>query len=233
MPLRPKARLHLADLPDLTPLTDTQRAFLSAYATGVEALVVQGPPGTGKTYLTLWAMLHEALSSKRAKRVVMVRSAVPSRSMGFLPGTDQDKLDVYQAPYRDLCARLFTVPDAYTRLVAQGTIEFVSTSYLRGLTWDDALVLVDECQNMSDRELHTIMTRMGARSRLVFCGDHGQTDLVGRNDVSGWPAFARVVMSLPMVATITYTADEIVRSPLVKAYLLARMAPQETATLPA
>lgn len=225
-PLRPKAKLYRHDLLDVQPLTETQRAFLTAYGTGAEAMVVQGPPGTGKSFLTFWAMLDEALSSKRAKRVVLVRSAVPSRSMGFLPGTDADKLDIYQAPYRDMGARLFGVGDAYARLVAQGTIEFVSTSYLRGLTWDDALVLVDECQNMSDMELHTLMTRMGQRSRIVFCGDSGQTDLVRSGDRSGWAGFSRVVLSLPMVASITYTADEIVRSPLVKAYLLARLAQQ-------
>jgi phosphate starvation-inducible protein PhoH len=226
-PLRPKAKLYRHDLLDVQPLTETQRAFLTAYGTGAEAMVVQGPPGTGKSFLTFWAMLDEALSSKRAKRVVLVRSAVPSRSMGFLPGTDADKLDIYQAPYRDMGARLFGVGDAYARLVAQGTIEFVSTSYLRGLTWDDALVLVDECQNMSDMELHTLMTRMGQRSRIVFCGDQGQTDLVRSGDRSGWAGFSRVVMGLPMVVSITYTADEIVRSPLVKAYLLARLAQQE------
>lgn len=221
--LRPKARLHLADLTPITPLTETQHAFVSAYQSGVEALVVQGPPGTGKTFMALWAALQEALSSKRTRRVILVRSAVPSRSIGFLPGSEQEKLDVYQAPYRDMCARLCGVGDALARLVTQGTIECVSTSYLRGMTWDDAVVIVDECQNMSDMELHTLMTRLGQRSRIVFCGDVGQTDLVRAGDRSGWVGFARVVMGLPMVATITYTAEDIVRSPLVKAYLLARM----------
>lgn len=227
IPVRPKARIHLSDLIHLEPLTDTQRAFLTAYQAGTDAMIVQGPPGTGKTFVALWAAVQEALSSKRARRVIIVRSAVPSRSLGFLPGTEAEKLEVYQAPYRDMCHRLCGVPDAYVRLVAQGTVECVSTSYLRGMTWDDAIVLVDECQNMSDRELHTLMTRMGHRSRILFCGDVGQTDLVGRGDTSGWPVFARVVMGLPMVATITYTAEDIVRSPLVKAYLLARIA-QET-----
>lgn len=211
----------------MQPLTDTQREFLTAYQSNTDALIVQGPPGTGKTFLALWAALQEALSSKRARRVILVRSAVPSRSMGFLPGTEAEKLDVYQAPYRDMCARLCGVGDAYARLVTQGTLECVSTSYLRGMTWDDAIVIVDECQNMSEMELHTLMTRMGQRSRILFCGDVGQTDLMKRGDTSGWPVFGRVVMGLPMVATITYTAEDIVRSPLVKAYLLARMAQQE------
>lgn len=232
IPLRPKARIHLSDLTPVTPLTETQRAFVEAYQSGTEALVVQGPPGTGKTFLALWAAVQEALSSKRARRVIIVRSAVPSRSMGFLPGTEQEKLDVYQAPYRDMCARLCGVGDALARLMAQGTVECVSTSYLRGMTWDDAVVIVDECQNMSDMELHTLMTRMGQRSRIVFCGDSGQTDLVRSGDRSGWAGFAQVVMGLPMVATITYTAEDIVRSPLVKAYLLARMA-QEAPSSPA
>lgn len=226
--LRPKARLHLADLKPVTPLTETQRAFVTAYQAGTEAMIVQGPPGTGKTFLALWAAIQDALSSKH-RRVIVVRSAVPSRSIGFLPGTEGEKLDVYQVPYRDMCARLCGMPDAYARLVAQGTVECVSTSYLRGVTWDDAIVIVDECQNMSEMELHTLMTRIGHRSRILFCGDVGQTDLSHRGDRSGWPMFGRVVMGLPMVTTITYTAEDIVRSPLVKAYLLAWLAQQEQA----
>lgn len=220
---RPKAVLHRAHLTDISPLTETQRQFVEHYTANTEALIVHGAPGTGKTFLSLYHALNEALTSKRQRRVVIVRSAVPSRSMGFLPGTEDDKLGIYQAPYRDMCGRMFQLADAYDRLTTQGTIEFMSTSYLRGMTWDDAIVLVDECQNMSEMELHTIMTRLGQRSRILFCGDVGQTDLTKASDRSGWPAFVSVLQSLPMVATIEYSADDIVRSPLVKAYLLARL----------
>lgn len=221
---RPKAVLHRAHLTEITPLTDTQRQFAEHYTANAEAIIVQGAPGTGKSFLSLYHAVADALTSKRQRRVVIVRSAVPSRSMGFLPGTEDDKLGIYQAPYRDMCGRMFQMADAYDRLVAQGTIEFMSTSYLRGMTWDDAIVIVDECQNMSEMELHTVMTRLGQRSRIIFCGDVGQTDLTKSSDRSGWPAFAAVLQSLPMVKSITYTADDIVRSPLVKAYLLAWIA---------
>jgi len=222
--VKPKSVLNQSHLVEITPLTETQRQFAAHYTDSVEALVVQGAPGTGKTFLSLYHAIAEALASKRRRRVVIVRSAVPSRSMGFLPGSEDDKLGIYQVPYRDMCSRMFQVADAYDRLTAQGTIEFMSTSYLRGMTWDDAIVLVDECQNMSDMELHTIMTRLGQRSRIIFCGDRGQTDLTKSSDRSGWPAFAKILESLPMVVSVMYSAEDIVRSPLVKAYLLSRLA---------
>lgn len=220
---RPGPRLTRAQLYDITPLTDAQRRMLDAYASGAEAIIVHGAPGTGKTFLSLYAGIEDALRNK-SRRVVVVRSAVPSRSVGFLPGTEEEKLNIYQAPYRDMCARLFPYNDAYDRLCKQGTLEFVSTSYLRGMTWDNAIVVVDEGQNMSDMELHTIMTRLGKQSRIIFCGDVGQTDLTKSSDRSGWSAFVRVVSSLPMSDTIEYHPEDIVRSPLVKAYLLARLA---------
>lgn len=219
---RPKALLTRAHLADVTPLTDTQRACCQQYAAGAEVLLWLGTPGTGKTFLAVSQALHDALHTKRHQRIVLVRSAVPSRSVGYLPGTEEDKLAAYQAPYRDICARLFTQVDAYARLVAQGTLEFVSTSYLRGMTWDDAIVIVDECQNMSDMELHTIMTRLGQRSRIIFCGDQGQTDLQRVSDRSGWPTFSEILQAMPMTQVTYFTPDDIVRSPVIKAYILAR-----------
>lgn len=214
--------LNRSHLRDITPLTDAQRQLVERYQANTEVIVAIGTPGTGKTFLSLYHALCESLDTKRTKRVVLVRSAVPSRSVGFLPGTEEEKLEAYQAPYRDMCARLFTMTDAYTRLVTQGTIEFASTSYLRGMTWDDAIVIVDECQNMSDMELHTVMTRLGQRSRVVFCGDVGQTDLTRTTDRSGWPAFHIILSRMPMAATIQFQPDDIVRSSLLKAYIMAR-----------
>lgn len=224
IPSTPRRRLTSQHLREVTPLTATQRQFVTAYHTEVDAMIVDGPPGTGKTYLSLYHMLHDVLTSKRERRLILLRSAVPSRSMGFLPGTEEDKLRSYSAPYRAMCAHLFQQPEAFDHLVAQHTLEFQSTSYLRGLTWDDALILVDECQNMAPQELHTILTRVGQRSRIVFCGDAGQMDLTSSRDTSGWLAFADRLRTLPMVAQVSYTAEDIVRSSLVKAYLLACLA---------
>ena len=216
----PSLRRH--HMQDISPLTKTQRLFIAHYTDQTEALIVDGPPGTGKTFLALYQALDEVLANKHTRRIVLVRSVVPSRSMGFLPGTEEDKMRVYTTPYRDMCAKLFLRNDAYEQLEAQGDIEFMSTSYLRGCTWDDVIVIVDECQNMSGMELHTVMTRLGQRSRILFCGDEGQNDLTHGADRSGWPVFRAILASVPSVVCVTYKTDEIVRSPLVKAYLLAR-----------
>jgi phosphate starvation-inducible protein PhoH len=205
-------------------MTETQRAFCQAYETrAADAFVLHGVAGTGKTFLALAKALQDILTTPAGRRIVLLRSAVPSRDIGFLPGNEAEKMSAYQKPYLDLCARLVNHPQGFAKLQQQHLLEFWSTSYVRGLTIDDAVIIVDECQNMSDMELNSIMTRVGQRSTIVFCGDFRQTDLKKSSDLSGLSEFMHTVALMPMVDVFEFGLDDIVRSPLVKAYLTARM----------
>jgi phosphate starvation-inducible protein PhoH len=216
----PVAKHHLTPL---VPMTDTQRAFCAAYESrAADAFVLHGVAGTGKTFLALAKALQDILTTP-GRRIVLLRSAVPSRDIGFLPGNEAEKMSAYQKPYLDLCARLVNHPQGFQKLQQQQLVEFWSTSYVRGLTIDDAVIIVDECQNMSDMELNSIMTRVGQRSTIVFCGDFRQTDLKKSSDLSGLSEFMQTVALMPMVAVFEFGLDDIVRSPLVKAYLTARL----------
>lgn len=213
----------------VTPLTPVQKTFCVAYDAGQTAFVLHGVAGTGKTFLALYKALQDALGSSGTKRIVIMRSAVPSREIGYLPGSEEEKMAAYQVPYMDLCARLCGHPQAWEKLVAQEIVEFWSTSYIRGVTLDDAIIIVDECQNMTDQELNSIMTRVGARSKILFCGDFRQTDLNRRHDQSGLSDFMRTASMMDEFRIIEFGVDDIVRSSLVKSYIIARLAVQSHA----
>lgn len=156
-------------------------------------------------------------------KLIIIRSAVQTREIGHLPGDLAEKLEQYQLPYKQICQALFGRRDAYSLLVDQGTIEFASTSFVRGLTFDDAVIVVDECQNMTWEELDTITTRVGDRSRIIFCGDYRQTDLKKTGDKSGLFKFLDILKLIKGYSRIEFGVDDIVRSDLVKQYILARI----------
>jgi phosphate starvation-inducible protein PhoH len=211
-------------LQTITPMTETQRAFVSAYDAGGEAFVLHGVAGTGKTFIALYKALQDVIVKSAARRVILIRSSVPSRDIGFLPGDADEKMGAYHRPYMDICARLFKHPQAYEKLAMQEQLEFWSTSFVRGVTLDHAVIVVDECQNMTDMELNSIMTRVGTGSKILFCGDFRQTDLYKKSDASGLIEFMDTVSKMPQFAIFEFGVDDIVRSPLVKSYILARLA---------
>ena len=155
--------------------------------------------------------------------VIIVSSAVPSRDIGHLPGDEKEKTEVYTQPYVSICDDLFSRSDAYQRLKEQKIIEFMITSFIRGITLDDSIIIVDECQNMTDMELNSIITRVGERSKIIFCGDFRQTDLYKKTDMSGLKKFMAIVDMMPSVKTFEFGIDDIVRSSLVKEYIVARL----------
>jgi len=219
----------------VSPLTPAQQQFVTAFDSGTPCIMLHGMAGTGKTFMAVYKALQDVLMSPISppdipRRLILVRSAVPTRDIGFLPGGEAEKLAIYQLPYQDICARLVQHPQGFNKLCEQRRIEFWSTSFLRGLTIDNAVVLVDECQNMTDMELHSIITRLGKNSRILWCGDFRQTDLMkAGTGVSGLHNFMRVLDVMPSktVARIEFGLEDIVRSALVKDYLIAR----ETASL--
>lgn len=213
------------ELKYIIPKTENQCKAFDYYDDGYN-LSLLGYPGTGKSFISLYLALNEIEQNKQnsPKSVTVVRSIVPSRDVGFLPGSAKEKAKVYEAPYIDICNQLYGRGDAYDILQKKGAIHFETTSYLRSITMNDTIIIVDECQNMNDGELHTIMTRVGENSRIIFAGDFGQNDLqFKRGEFSGLAKFQEILDRMNSFARINFNANDIVRSGLVKEYILAKM----------
>jgi phosphate starvation-inducible protein PhoH len=214
---------------DIDPLTDNQRKLFDAYAEG-KHLVAYGCAGTGKTFITLYNALREVLDERTPyEKIYLVRSLVATREIGFLPGSYEDKSDIYQIPYKNMVKYMFQMPsDAefemlYGNLKSQETIKFWSTSFLRGTTLDNSIVIVDEFQNCTSHELDSIITRVGENSKIMFCGDASQSDLQKSNDRNGIIDFMNILRKMPSIDIIEFGVDDIVRSGLVKEYILAKI----------
>lgn len=221
-----KHKVKLADLKQIFPLTHNQETFFNLYRKGAQAFLLHGVAGTGKTYIAMYnAFCEILLPGSPYKKVVIVRSAVPSRDIGHLPGNEKEKTEVYMQPYREIAAELFPRfgQNAFTKLKEQGYVDFMVTSYVRGLTLDNCIVIVDECQNMTDMELNSIMTRVGQNSKIIFSGDFRQTDLTKKHDASGLNKFIGTIGHMPSFRTVEFEVEDIVRSKLVKEYIIARM----------
>lgn len=217
--------LRIDDLKTFQPLTENQTKFFEAYKLGDYFIALHGVAGTGKTFCALYKAIEEVMDkSNPFNKIIIVRSAVQSRDMGHLPGDVNEKMEIYQQPYRQICENLFGRKDAWDRLAEQHKIEFISTSFIRGMSFDDAIIIVDEMQNMTFEEIDTVMTRVGYRSKIIWCGDYRQTDLnKKKNDMSGILKFFDIARSMGAFTRIEFTAEDIVRSSLVKDYILAKM----------
>ena len=214
---------------DIEPITDNQKKLFDSYAEG-KHLVAYGTAGTGKTFISLYNALADVLDeSTPYERIYLVRSLVSTREIGFLPGDHEDKADIYQIPYKNMVKYMFQMPsDAdfemlYGNLKAQESIKFWSTSFIRGTTLDNAIVIVDEFQNLNFHELDSIITRVGENSRIIFCGDASQTDLVKTNDRNVIHDFLNILRKMPSFDIIEFGIDDIVRSGLVKEYIIAKL----------
>tara|TARA_Y100001972_G_scaffold70356_1_gene85707 strand:- start:233 stop:985 length:753 start_codon:yes stop_codon:yes gene_type:complete len=216
-------------LVNIDPITDNQKALFDSYKAG-KHIIAYGSAGTGKTFVTLYNALKDVLDEKTPyEKIYIVRSLVSTREIGFLPGDHEDKSDIYQVPYKHMVKYMFQMSsDAdfdmlYGNLRAQDTIKFWSTSFLRGTTLDNAIVIVDEFQNLNFHELDSIITRIGENSKIYFCGDATQTDLQKTNERNGIVDFMKIIRSMPSFDLIEFGIDDIVRSGLVKEYLIAKL----------
>ena len=214
---------------DVNPITDNQQLFFDEWGKG-KNLFAFGAAGTGKTFIALYLALKEVMNEESPyDKVYIVRSLVSTREIGFLPGTHEDKSELYQIPYKNMVRSMFHMPDQasfdmlYDNLKGQETISFWSTSFLRGTTLDDAIVIVDECQNLNFHELDSIITRVGQDSKIVFCGDVNQSDLQRTNERNGILDFQRILEGMDEFSMIEFGINDIVRSGLVKSYLISKM----------
>ena len=214
---------------EIEPLTDNQKLLFNSYESN-KNLVAYGCAGTGKTFITLYNALCDVLDQTTPyEKIYIVRSLVATREIGFLPGDHEDKSSLYQIPYKNMVKYMFQMPtDAdfemlYGNLRTQDTISFWSTSFIRGSTLDKAIILVDEFQNLNFHELDSIMTRVGADSKIMFCGDATQSDLIKQNERNGIIDFMRILRLMSSVDLIEFGVEDIVRSGLVKEYILAKL----------
>ena len=227
--MRRKKPINSEQLTDIQPLTDNQKLVFDAYENN-KNLFLYGCAGTGKTFIAMYLALKEILSNKTAyEKLYVVRSLVPTREIGFLPGDHEDKAHLYQIPYQNMVKYMFKMPDdpafemLYDNLKAQETISFWSTSFLRGTTLDNAIVLVDECQNLNFHELDSIMTRVGNDSKIIFAGDIAQTDLVKTNEKNGILDFMKILEIMDEFANIEFDVNDIVRSGLIRNYIITKL----------
>ena len=216
-------------LVDVKPLTTNQERLFKSYDEG-KHMIAYGVAGTGKTFITLYNALKEVLNENTPyEKIYIVRSLVATREIGFLPGDHEDKSSLYQIPYKNMVKYMFEMPsDAdfemlYGNLKQQETISFWSTSFLRGTTFDNSILIVDEFQNLNFHELDSIITRVGKDSKIMFCGDARQSDLTKMNDRNGIMEFINILRKMPSFDIIEFDVDDIVRSGLVKEYIIAKM----------
>ena len=223
-----KKEINYSDLVKIEPITDTQKEVFKSWKEGKNQFLC-GCAGTGKTFVSMYLAFEEVLRNETPyDKVIIVRSLIPTREIGFLPGDEEDKAALYQVPYANMAQFMFKQPNEqafnilYDRLKAQGSLYFLSTSFLRGLTFDNSIIIVDECQNLNFHELDTIITRVGQDSKISFCGDFMQSDLTKRNEKEGLHDFVKILEEMDEFNISEFSIGDIVRSGFVRSYLIEK-----------
>lgn len=214
--------VRLDDLLEYEPITVNQKLAFEAWEDD-DNLVLAGTAGTGKTFIALYMALEEFLDPDSFyRRIVIIRSVVPTRDIGFLPGTAEEKKDMYNIPYKNICAELFGDAGAYNKLITARQIEFESTSFIRGSTFDDSIIIVDEMQNLTFHELDSVITRVGRNSKIIFCGDYKQSDFKYQDEKDGLFKFMAILEQMKNFSIVQFGWDDIVRSGMVRDYIMTK-----------
>ena len=214
--------VKLDDLMEYEPITLNQQLAFEAWDEG-DNLVLAGSAGTGKTFIAMYMALEEMLDPDNYyRKVIIVRSAVPTRDMGFLPGTAEEKKQMYTLPYKNICSELFNDKASWGKMNTSQQIQFESTSFIRGATFDDAIIIVDEMQNLTFHELDSVITRVGRNSRIIFCGDYRQTDFRFEDEKEGIFKFLSIMEQMKDFSTVNFGWDDIVRSGMVRDYIMTK-----------
>jgi predicted ribonuclease YlaK len=228
MSKKQKLEIGSSNLISIKPITDNQKLVFETWKQKKNQFLF-GCAGTGKTFISLYLALQDVMNLQtKYDKVVLVRSLIPTREIGFLPGDEEDKAALYQVPYANMVQFMFQQPNEqaftmlYDKLKQQGSLYFLSTSFLRGLTFDNSIIIVDECQNLNFHELDTIITRVGQDSKIVFCGDFGQTDLSKTSEKNGLHDFLRILEEMEEFNCVEFDIGDIVRSGFVRNYLIQK-----------
>ena len=222
MPKNNSLTVRLDDLMEYEPITINQQTAFEAWDEG-DNLVLTGSAGTGKTFIAMFMALEELLDvDNYYRRIIVIRSAVPTRDMGFLPGTAEEKKQMYTLPYKNICSELFNDKTSWSKMVTAGQIQFESTSFIRGSTFDDSIIIVDEMQNLNFHELDSVITRVGRNSKIIFCGDYRQTDFRFDDEKEGIFKFMKIMEQMKDFSMINFGWDDIVRSDFVRDYIMTK-----------
>jgi phosphate starvation-inducible protein PhoH len=210
------------NLKRVEPLTQNQKLSFEAYQNG-KNLMLHGIAGTGKSFISLYLSLNQILNENSSyKKIIIVRSVVPTRDMGFLPGNSKEKAKVYEAPYYAICTELFGRGDSYDYLKNKGVVEFISTSFIRGITLNDCIIIVDEIANMTLHELDSVITRVGRNCKIIFSGDFRQSDFTKDQDKNGLKNFMNIIQRMKSFYFVDFNEQDIVRSSMVKDYIIQK-----------
>jgi|TARA_B110000977_G_scaffold51311_1_gene69699 phosphate starvation-inducible protein PhoH and related proteins len=215
--------LRLDNMPDFKPITENQSLAVDAWDDG-DSLILSGSAGTGKTFLAVSLALEDALDKELPEydKVTIVRSIVPTRDIGFLPGNEDEKKQAYAAPYISILTELFQDKEAWMKLQASNNISFESTSFIRGTTFNNTIIIVDEMQNLTFHELDSVITRVGTNCKIIFCGDFHQSDFRFEDERNGLPVFLNILEQMKDFTTINFDWKDIVRSGIVRDYIMTK-----------
>ena len=214
--------VRLDDLLQFDPLTLNQEKTYKSWDDG-DNLVLTGSAGTGKTFMALYLALEDVLDKETEHdKLVVIRSMVPTRDMGFLPGTKQEKEDAFTLPYKNICHELFGDKSSYNKMISANQMQFDSTSFIRGTTYDNTVIVVDEMQNLNFHELDSVITRVGRHSKIIFCGDYKQSDFKYDDEKAGIVKFLQIVEQLKNFTIVNFGWEDIVRSDFVRDYIMTK-----------